>query len=92
MYTVYIRALDGSYINVDNIIQLYATVFEDEEYIMAMSSYETADPVLECVGNKDPDILISNALSVIANAKIQSQTIGDAVIVDLPEQLGMNKF
>ncbi|SFM47518.1 hypothetical protein [Methanolobus profundi] len=83
MYTVYIRALDGSYINVDQIIQIYATIFEDEEYIMAMSSYETADPILDYTGNKDPDQLILNALSMIANAKIESQTIGDVVIVDL---------
>lgn len=90
MYTVYIRALDGAYINVDKIIQLYAAVFEEDEFIMAMSTYETAEPVIECTKNADPDMLISTAISIIANAKIESKTIGDAIIVDLEEQLGKN--
>lgn len=85
MYTVYIRALDGSYINVDKIIQLYAVELEDEGFIMAMSSYETADPIAECTNNPDPDQLISSALSAIANAKIESNTIGEAVIIDMAE-------
>ncbi|WP_340819639.1 hypothetical protein [Methanolobus sp. WCC4] len=91
MYTVYIRALDGSYINVDKIIQIYAADFEGEEFIMAMSTYETADPIAECTNNPDPDQLISSTLSAIANAKIESNTIGEAVIVDLAE-MGQNVF
>ncbi len=86
MYTVYITTLNGSFINVDKIIQLYVTEYEGEEYIMAMSSCETADPILEYKSNKDE--LISGVISIIAGAKIQSETIGDAVIVDLADQLG----
>lgn len=85
MYTVYVRALNGSCINVDHIIQLYAAEYDNEEYIMAMSTYETADPILEYTSN--PDQLISNALSIIANAKIQSESFGDVVIVNLEEEL-----
>ncbi|WP_319508972.1 hypothetical protein [uncultured Methanolobus sp.] len=85
MYTVYITTLNGSYINVDKIIQLYVTEYEGEEYIMAMSSYETADPILEYKSNKNE--VISGVISIIAGAKIQSETIGDAVIIDLADQL-----
>lgn len=86
MYTVYITTLNGSFINVDKIIQLYVTEYEGEEYIMAMSSYETAEPILQYKSDKDE--LISGVISIIAGAKIQSETIGDAVIVDLADQLG----
>ncbi|WMW21905.1 hypothetical protein RE476_11090 [Methanolobus mangrovi] len=85
MYTVYITTLNGSYINVDKIIQLYVTEYEGEEYIMAMTSYETANPILEYKSNKDE--VISGVISIIAGAKIQSETIGDAVIIDLADQL-----
>ncbi|WP_319508775.1 hypothetical protein [uncultured Methanolobus sp.] len=85
MYTVYITTLNGSFINVDKIIQLYVTEYEGEEYLMAMSSYETADPILQYKSDKDE--LISGVISIIAGAKIQSETIGDSVIIDLADQL-----
>ncbi|WP_342306294.1 hypothetical protein [Methanolobus sp. ZRKC5] len=88
MYTVYITTLNGSFINVDKIIQLYVTEYEGEEYIMAMSSDETSDPILEYTSSKDE--LISSVISIIASAKIQSETLGNAVIIDVAEQLEQN--
>lgn len=85
MYTVYIATLNGSYINVDQIIQLYDIEYEGKDYIMAMYSDEAADPILEYTSNKED--LISSVISIIASAKIQSETIGNAIIIDLAEQL-----
>ncbi|MDY0385801.1 MAG: hypothetical protein RBT65_01445 [Methanolobus sp.] len=85
MYTVYIATLNGSYINVDQIIQLYAIEYEGKDYIMAMYSDETGEPIFEYTNNKED--LISSVISIIASAKIQSETIGNAIIIDLAEQL-----
>ncbi|TQD25081.1 hypothetical protein [Methanolobus vulcani] len=78
MYTVYIKTLDKSRINIDHINKIW----NELNQIKIMTSDSSVETIF--CGNTDyADEKVDSVLSLIDEAKRKSENIGDLVILDL---------